>query len=238
MLGTELVQVQSYQLSRPYAAIAAVALLLGAYLASYRAAIRLEHLLGDHLKATSPDTFYGIRFQLIADTSISNPFSSTEIRGSDQPVISDYIGVLMIHVPILIVLVTSIWVTQESRQAANTHIEFDTLVDHMLTIDPSTLAAEDMEQLAQEFVAQFVRKQEAFRVITLRYIYSLSVITFLVLYGAFLWRVGSICAILNYIDFRKRVVCLAVPFLISAALWTVLDLIHSIRLVFMYANAG
>jgi hypothetical protein len=208
VIGSKTVKIQSFELSQLHAAVVAIVLLMLMHLACYRAALTLLRLVVQ-LKDGNLTQFRELRLRITSDSSIYNPFAST-ISASSSSESSDYLGIIALHVPIAIVLITGTWAARDYRRSAQDAVA----VMHYVK---SELAE---QQSARDTVALVGRMEQALHeargVLLIASVYGVAVYPFLLLYGAFLIRVGQVSRDLNPDDFTRRKQLLAFPFAVLA----------------------
>jgi hypothetical protein len=240
MIGADTVQIQSFKLPRPHAALVSVLLLLAVYLACYRSAVTLLRLLMAHRVNEDPETFAAIRFGLVTDTSIHNPFSlghGTERHGRSY---SDYLGLLLIHVPILIIAVTSIWNIQAFRRSADTFLEASAVIreTHTSGYEVGDMPVEERARRVRELTTASDRRKSAAVSLLISWLHVSAGTLFVLLYGVFLFRIGQIMYVLDAGLDNLTVGMLVIPFIMLALAWPVLESITLLGLFRLARAAG
>lgn len=240
ILGAKTVEIGSFTLSQIEAAFASIIILLVVYLGCYRAALTLLRLI----EQQGIDKSDSLRLHMLTETSIHNPFSRSErfdSRGESS--ISDYVGLVAIHVPVMIVLITSMWAIAELPRALELTQEAAAILDTVETDD-----SVPMEERRRRFEArdpatmEVIRKigtatqrlSVASRIYFAFWFHAIGVWSFVFLYGGFLHQVANISELVNKQDVGTRERILFIPFSLSVV---VLLIVHGIVVIAMIRAA-
>lgn len=216
MIGANTVTIQSFRLSRGQAALVSIISMLAIYLASQRALVVLIRLVY-RLRNTDPQRFCQIRFRIISDSSFTNPFLSARATDDFQESsYSDHVGLIVIHLPMVLLLVTSGWLMGiEHRNLDNImgtfeHIQMQRTINPEYQPDPSTL--ERLDPLIRETsILGLYRSFEGL---------------FLILYAIFLFGIATAFRALDLDEMAKRKIILCTPFVIVLLVYLVRSLFY------------
>lgn len=210
IVGAKTVTIQSFELSRVHAALIAIILLLIGLLGCYRATLTIYN----GFACAEDEVFKLLRVHLLSESSIHNPFCSSSIVGRySESSATDYIGLLAIHVPILIILITGAWAQTAARRDADAAIS----VIESFVEAPGFKSAVERAQVRDALAAVVKRAI----VIATYFLFSLAC---LALYVFLLFRIALIIDILHYDDRTIRFVILGTPIVIFLLIVSVANL--------------
>jgi hypothetical protein len=229
MLGTATVKVQSFELPRVLGALASVIVLIAVYLGAYRAALILLRLLQEGVVSADREQLLAVCLRIRSESSLQNPWSSTRVSRFSKSSLTDYVGLVAIHVPMVVVLATSFWVLSEFREKAP---------DAMVAIERSQAAVADMKaadkstarrEAALRVLAALDEEKKAMREIFYMNVYYTAAGVFVLLYLFFLYRIGEVIWLVNRDDAAKRLLILGCSFALMALPFSIMDWVWMIR---------
>lgn len=232
MLGTSTVKVQSFELPRVLAAVASVIVLIAVYLGAYRAALVLLCLLDETEIMYSRDRkkFDALCLRIRGESSLLNPFSSTQGRFFSGSYITDYVGLVAIHLPMLIVLVCCFWALSEQRAQVPTVLA--AMEERKAALAEMNAAGDDVasrRKAAQRLREALDEAKESGIGLMLSSVYDIAALAFVFLYLGFLWRIAWVIIIVNLNDRSKRLIILSVSFVVFVLPFGILHLVSSIQ---------
>jgi hypothetical protein len=109
MLGSSTVTIGGFEAPLTHAALLAVVLLTGVYIGCYKAALMLR-LCFEVLEVKQKEQGKAQAVAIRSETSSLNPFSSTQLTEHQRVSSFDYVGAVLMHLPVAVFVVTSYWV--------------------------------------------------------------------------------------------------------------------------------
>ncbi|MHC4476495.1 MAG: hypothetical protein ACYTEL_12665 [Planctomycetota bacterium] len=240
MLGASTIPIQSFELPPVIAAVASVMVLIAVYLGAYRAALVLLRLLEEAALSADGEQVYSLCRQIRSESSLQNPFSSTRLGRSPESSITDYVGVVAIHIPMLVVLVCSFWALSEQRAKVTNALKAIKKTEAAMAQAMEADEGAARRQAAQKVLAAFAEEKESMRGLTLSTVYYVAAGVFMVTYFFFLWKISEVISVINYDDaFKRKLIlglswaALAIPFEILRWLWMIRFIRFVVRVVSM-----
>lgn len=240
MLGSTSVKILSAEMPRILAAPSAMFLIIVIYIGCYKAVLVLLGFLEILLLEGSKEEFESQSDALRRETSIMNPFSSSKISSISEGSIIDYIGLLTILLPIVIIFVTGIWV--ESDFHKDSIIAFETNERLKDAIPASRQEVEKYDEDTRKRKAAILLKamdesekagDKMLNTLIIRSVSKLLQLIFGLLYGYFIYRIWKIIMIVNT-DCFKRTVILVVSLIVLFVPIVIIQIIWSIKEVSLY----
>ena len=231
MLGSTTIEIQSFMLPRMLAAFAAIVLLILVYVGCYKSTLSLLRFFEALLASESRGEVTRQSAMIRNETSILNPFSSTQIRLSSEKSMTDYFGLIAIFLPVAIVLITSIWVLSDVRQDTAKALE---VIEHYEVKIAELELPPLRDGVTQRDLAILAAKKEvgkAANSMMLGFLYFSIRGIFFVLFGYFLYRLWQLIMIVNRDDAFYRTVILSVSMLVLLIPGLVIDVIWYINII-------
>lgn len=237
MLGTATVKVQWFELPRVLGALASVIVLIAVYLGAYRAALILLRLLQEGVVSADREQLLAVCLRIRSESSLQNPWSSTRVSRFSKSSLTDYVGLVAIHLPMVVVLATSFWVLSEFREKAPAA---------MVAIERSQAAVADMKaadksttrrEAALRVLAALDEEKKAMREIFYMNVYYTAAGVFVLLYLFFLYRIGEVIWLVNRDDAAKRLLILGCSFALMALPFSIMDWVWMIRFLRLLLKA-
>lgn len=231
MLGSTTIEIQSFMLPRMIASLAAIVLLILVYVGCYKATLSLLRFFEALLASESGDEVTRQSAVIRNETSILNPFSSTRVQLSSEKSVTDYFGLIAIHLPVAIVLITSAWVLSEVRQDTAKALE---VIEHYEVQIGEFELPPLRDGVTQRDLAILAAQKEVDKAadsIMLGLLYFFIRGIFFVLFGYFLYRIWQLIMIVNVDDAFGRSVILLVSMLVLFIPVFVIDIIWYIKII-------
>jgi hypothetical protein len=229
ILGSTTVKIQSFELPRMLAALSATVLLIVIYIGCYKATLTFLRFLEALVMSGNEAEVERQSVAIKSETSVLNPFSSTRVSPTSESSIIDYIGLITIHLPIAVVLITSTWVLSDVRR--DTARALEAIERHEAALAASQQVPEG---ITRKDVAIYLAREEVDKAAAnmgLGYLYFILRGVFVVLYGYFLYRIWQVTLIVNSDDAPKRLAILVVSLLVLLFPMVIVDIMWNIRTI-------
>ena len=213
MVGIKTVKIQSYDVPRLIAAIISTIIFILVYIGCYRYVLIILRCFENLYRFENHKELESQSSALIREeSSIMNPFFSTISDHYSKKSPLDYIGLLIIHLPVAVFLITSTW----------TLSEINTETTNALRVIESYEAAlkEHSDKIPEGYnsvqVAVALASPEldtADNVVLMAFVYLTLRGAFFILYFLFLYRVVLLIIFINKTDMFKRLVILCTSYI-------------------------